>query len=271
MGLSAKQRDRLREKYGAWALVTGASSGIGLALATELARAGFNLLLNARNLDKWKDAEPEMAHRWGIEIRMIEADLSEMAGLEKLITAAKHLEIGLVINNAGFGTSGQFLKNAVETEMDMLRLNCAAVLYLTHYFCQKFLEQKRGGFIFLSSLVAFQGVPFAANYAATKAYVQSFAEALSVELKAFNIDVLYATPGPVDSGFGERAGMRMNRASRPSQISVPILAALGKGPMVVPGVYAKILLYSLRILPRFVRTKILRGIMEGFTRHQLTD
>ncbi|WP_026770276.1 SDR family oxidoreductase [Asinibacterium sp. OR53] len=268
MKLSTKEQKRLKTKYGDWAIVTGATSGIGLELATQLANADFNLILNSRHLEKLKSVQYNLKLKNNIQIKIVDADVSEPSGVEKIIQASQNLNVGLLINNAGYGTSGLFVDASLHSEINMLRLNCEAVLSFTHYFSQKFKQQQRGGIIFLSSLVAFQGVPYAANYAATKAYIQSFAEALSVELKPFNVDVLAAAPGPVESGFGQRADMKMSKALKPSEIGVPILSALGKQRNVIPGMLSKVLVYSLRILPRSVKIKIMQTVMEGFTKHQ---
>lgn len=268
MTLSATTKTRLLNKYGEWALVTGASSGIGLELATQLASAGFNLILNARNVTHLKSVEQKLQSNYPIQIKVVAADLSESTGIDQITRATENLNLGLLINNAGFGTSGLLIDASIHAEISMLRVNCEAVLALTHYFSQRFKQQQRGGIIFLSSLVAFQGVPYAANYAATKAYVQSLAEALAVELKPFNIDVLAAAPGPVASGFGQRADMNMNGALQPAQVGVPILRALGQQRNVIPGLLSKVLVYSLRTVPRFVKIKIMQAVMGGFTKHQ---
>lgn len=268
MQLSSKEKLRLRNNYGEWAVVTGASSGIGLELVKQLADAGFNLVINARNLDKLKAVEKELRSKYKVEIKTVDTDVSETAGIDKIIQVTEGLNVGLLITSAGYGTSGLFLTTSLYAEINMLRVNCEAVLSLTHYFSQKFKQQKRGGIIFLSSLVAFQGVPYSANYAASKAYVQSFAEALAVELKPFGIDVLAAAPGPVESGFGQRANMQMGKALKPSDIGVPILKALGKQTNVVPGLLSKILVYSLRTVPRSIKIKIMQKVMGGFTQHQ---
>ncbi|GAC1303196.1 MAG: SDR family oxidoreductase [Mucilaginibacter sp.] len=267
MKLSAKERQRLKNKYGDWAIVTGASSGIGLELAAQLADSGFNLILNARNEDRLKNAERQLK-RNNIQIKLVITDVSESEGVEKIIQAAKGLNVSLLINNAGSGTSGLFVDSSLHAEIKMLRVNCEAVLSLTHYFSQKFKQQRRGGIIFLSSLVAFQGVHYAANYAATKAYIQSFAEALAVELKPYQVDVLAAAPGPVKSGFGQQADMKMNNSIPPDKIGVPILKALGKQTVVIPGLLSKVLVYGLRTVPRFVKVKIMQQVMGGFTKHQ---
>jgi uncharacterized protein len=268
MNLSNSEKARLKRDFGDWALVTGASSGIGLELATQLAQAGFNLLINARNAEKLNRVGHDLSSRHNIQVKTVEADLSKSSEIDRLIHESQELNIGLLINNAGYGTSGLFVDSSLHEEIDMLKVNCEAVLSLTHYFAQKFKHQKRGGIIFLSSLVAFQGVPYAANYAATKAYVQSFAEALAVELKPFGISILSASPGPVESNFGQRANMQMGRALQPSQLGVPILSALGKQTNVIPGFLSKFLTYSLRTVPRFAKVKIMQLVMGGFTKHQ---
>ncbi|MEJ8818652.1 SDR family NAD(P)-dependent oxidoreductase [Lacibacter sp. H407] len=268
MQLSSNEKTRLKNKYGQWAVVTGASSGIGLELATKLAEAGFNLIINARNLEKLKTVERELKSKHPVEIKVVDADVSETAGIDKIIQSTQGLNVGLLITSAGYGTSGLFLTTSLHAEINMLRVNCEAVLSLTHYFSQIFKQQQRGGIVFLSSLVAFQGVPYSANYAASKAYVQSFAEALAVELKPFGIDILAAAPGPVDSGFGQRANMQMGKALQPSVLGVPILKALGRQTNVVPGLLSKILVYSLRTVPRWAKIKIMQKVMGGFTQHQ---
>jgi len=268
MQLLKKEKNRLVKHYGEWAIITGASSGIGLELAIQLADAGFNLLINSRSLEKLKAVEKDLKSKHAIEIKIVDGDVSESTGIDKIIQAAQGLNIGLLITSAGYGTSGLFLDTSLHSEINMLRVNCEAVLSLTHYFSQKFKQQKRGGIIFLSSLVAFQGVPYSANYAATKAYIQSLSEALAIELKPFGIDVLAAAPGPVDSGFGQRANMKMGNALKPSELGVPILQALGRQTNVIPGLLSKILVYSLQTVPRWAKIRIMQKVMGGFTQHQ---
>ncbi|HEU4573784.1 MAG TPA: SDR family NAD(P)-dependent oxidoreductase [Chitinophagaceae bacterium] len=267
MKLSKKEQKRLKIKYGEWAIVTGASSGIGFELASLLAEAGFHLIINARDEQRLQQAE-NLLTRNNVLIKSVIADVAETDGLKKIIQAAEGLDVGLLINNAGYGAAGWFVESSLPEAINMLRVNCEAVLSLTHFFARKFQQQHRGGIIFLSSLVAFQGVPLAANYAATKAYIQSFAEALAQELKPFKVDVLAAAPGPVDSRFGQRANMNMGKAILPDKIGAPILTALGRKTNVVPGSLSKILLYSLRILPRVIKIKIMQQVMRGFTKHQ---
>lgn len=268
MKLSNKEKTRLRNKYGSWALVTGASSGIGLELATQLAEANFNLIINARNAETLKEVQKHLQKKSNSEIRIVVADVSDFEGLEKITQATKSLDVGLLIVSAGYGTSGNFIDNSIETEINMLQVNCESLLFLTHYYSKQFANQNRGGIILMSSMVAFQGTPFAANYAASKAYVQTLAEAIAVELKPHGVDVLAAAPGPIQSGFSQRANMNMAMSMKPAQIGVPILRALGNKTTFLPGLLTKVLVYSLSTVPRWAKVKIMAKVMGGMTQHQ---
>lgn len=268
MNLSDSEKARLKHKYGEWALVTGATSGIGLELATRLAGCGFNLVINARSKNNLQNIAAKLQNEFNVQVKPIAADLSVPDSVQQLIEEVNNLNIGLFVASAGFGTSGQFIKADIEEELKLVRVNCEAVLALTYHFSRYFARQQRGGIILLSSLVAFQGVPNAANYAASKAYIQSLAEGLDRELKPLGVDVLAAAPGPVQSGFGTRANMQMGNAAKPEEIGVPILKALGKSSVVVPGVLSKLLTYSLKTLPRTYKVRVMELVMKGFTKHQ---
>ncbi len=263
MSLSPNEQHRLITKYGQWALVTGATSGIGEAISNLLADAGFNLILVGRNGEKLSELEKRY-HQ--VQINTIQADLATEEGNEKVITACQKEEIGLVILSAGFGTSGNFIDNSVLEEVNMLRVNCESLLTLSHYFARYFSTKKRGGIVLLSSMVGFQGAPYAANYAASKAYVQSLGEALHEELASKGVDVLTAAPGPVSSKFGERANMAMDMTMMPNQVAPDILKSLGRRSTVLPGLLTKFLVYSLRTVPRWGKVKIMKIIMGGMTK-----
>ncbi len=268
MKLSIKEKNRLQSKYGPWAIVTGGSSGIGKELTLRLAESGLNIILVARNLESLEKTKYEIENLYPVKTENIQADLSTSEGVSTVIKETQSQEIGLLVNSAGFGTSGLFVESDLKKEQNMLAVNCEAVLSLTHYFSQRFKEQKRGGIIFLSSIVGFQGVPNAAHYAATKAYIQSLAEALSLELKPYGIDTLSAAPGPVHSGFANRANMDLGSALKPEDIGIPILNALGKKTNVYPGMLTKILTYSLKTVPRWAKVRIMNLVMSGMTKHQ---
>lgn len=268
MHLSEKEKNRLRTNYGSWALVTGASSGIGHELAQRLAEAGMNLILTARNEVKLKELASSLQSQYGTKTAVVTADVSTSVGIDALIQASQDFEVGLVVLSAGFGTSGKFIASLLEEELAMLQVNCASLLSLTHHFAQRFKDQQRGGIVLLSSIVGFQGVPFAAHYAATKAYVQSLGEALAIELKPLGIDVLTAAPGPVSSGFASRANMQMNQTLNSADVGVPILWALGRKSTVLPGWLSKLLVGSLSLLPRWGKVRIMSLVMGDMTKHQ---
>ncbi|MEM7484781.1 MAG: SDR family NAD(P)-dependent oxidoreductase [Bacteroidota bacterium] len=268
MKLSSRTKHRLLNTYGPWSLITGASSGIGEALAKKVAEAGLNVVLSGRNEEALQALSNHLENDFRIITEVVVADISTTTGIYKLIEELEDLPIGLFIASAGFGTSGVFIRSNLEAEIQMLQVNSLALMMLTHYFGRKFAQQKRGGIILMSSIVGFQGVPNAANYSATKAYVQSLGEALYHELKPYNVDVLAAAPGPVNSGFATIANMHMGSALKPEEIAVPILKALGKRSTIFPGALTKILILGLRTVPRWGKIKIMEMVMGNMTKHQ---
>ncbi|MET1259024.1 SDR family NAD(P)-dependent oxidoreductase [Flagellimonas sp. DF-77] len=269
MKLKNKTVDRLKKSYGNWALVTGATSGIGKALATQLAKSDFNLVVTGRREEQLNSLSTEFFDLFGVETIPIVGDLSQKEAVESLLKETNHLPIGIAILNAGFGTSGKFINSEIENELNLLDLNCKSVLQMTHHFSNKMkTETRKGSIVLLSSMVAFQGVPNAANYSASKAFVQSLGEALAAELRPLGIDVLCAAPGPVESGFGNRANMNMGMSMLPKDVAVPIISAIGKKPTLFPGTLTKLLVYSLRLLPRWGKIKVMGKVMHGFTKHQ---
>ncbi len=253
-----------RRRYGPWAVVTGASTGIGRACAAELAALGLDLVLVARREPALREAAAAFAAQ-GVATRVVAADLATAGGLAQVETATADLDVGLLVAAAGFGTSGAFLESGWDEEVAMLELNCRAVLRQSRHFGQRLAARGRGGMILFGSLVGFQGVPRAAHYAATKAYVQSLGEALHLELAPRGVDVLVAAPGPVHSEFAARAHMTMGAADRPPAVARAIVAALGKGMTVTPGPIGKLLTWSLMTAPRGLRTRIMGKIMAGMT------
>lgn len=257
-----------RTKYGAWAIVTGASDGIGRAIALDLAVRGLNLILVARRRVLLEEFAADLSRQHAIETLVIDADLTQAAGLEKVIAASEPLQVGLLVACAGFGTSGRLTDAPLEQELAMLDVNVRAVLVLTHHFARRFAQQGHGGIVLMSSLLAFQGVPGAANYAATKAYIQTLAEGLRHELAPVGVDVVASAPGPIHSGFAARANLHMSMALQPDVVAHGTLAALGHRTTARPGWLSKFLERSLALLPRSGRVRALGAVMAGMTKHQ---
>ena len=270
MKLSQKTIRRLKNTYDEWVMITGATSGIGKELAIKFGEARFKLIITGRRENELEALSTYLFDNFQTETIPIKGDLSRTEDIKALLEETNHLKIGVAILNAGFGTSGKFLDSNIEQEVNMLDLNCKSVLKMAHYFANKMKTQpKKGAIVLMSSMVAFQGVPNAANYAATKAYVQSLGEGLSIELKKDGIDVLSAAPGPVASGFAERANMIMDMTLSPSDVGVPIIKAIGRKRTLLPGFLTKFLVYNLRMTPRWAKTMIMGKVMGGFTKHQL--
>ena len=231
MSAGSRRDDRLRERYGPWAVVTGASDGIGLEFARHLSAAGLSLVLVARRRDRLEKIGGELAAAHGVQIVAVDLDLAEAGATDRLAAATRGIDVGLVIAAAGFGTSGPMIEASAESELAMIDVNCRAVAAQILLFGPKLRARGRGGFVLMSSLLAFQGVPRAANYAATKAYIQTLAEGLRLERAPLGIEVVASAPGPIHSGFAARAAAfrppGLARATRRSKCLVRISGSKG--------------------------------------------
>lgn len=247
--------------YGPWALITGASDGIGEAMAQRAAADGLNVLLAARSEDKLRALAQNLERANNVQTRVVAADLSTPEGIATLIAAVGTVDIGLAVLAAGFATTKPFTASAVSDELNMVALNVTAVTQLSHVLARRMTARGRGGIILFGSILGWQGVPGEANYAATKAYAQTLAEGLHGELKPLGVDVLCVAPGPVHTGFAARAGMSMKSATTPKVVADAAWAGLGRRVTVVPGARAKFLTLSLAPLPRRMRSMILTRAM----------
>jgi short-subunit dehydrogenase len=255
----------LHRRFGPTALVTGASEGIGRAFAVALARHGFDLVLVARREDRLLELATELRRLHGVTVRIVATDLSIPGSHRALLDATAEETIGLVVAAAGYGSVGSFLERPLDEEATMIDLNCRSVVELAHGFGRRMASARRGGLVLFGSLVGFSGAPGSATYAATKGFVQSFAEGLAVELRPLGVSVMSVAPGPVASGFAARAGMQLSFSQTPDVVAAGALAALGHRTTVRPGGLSKLLGWSLGMLPRRGRVRVLGALMKGMT------
>ena len=249
------------ERYGPWALITGASDGIGRAVATQIAAEGINVVLAARGEDKLNALSAELIAKHRIQTLVIPVDLAEPGAAASLAELTNELDIGLVVLAAGFGNTGSFLETPLSAELQLLAVNVTAVMHIAHTFAGRLAARGNGGIVLFGSIVGWQGVPGQANYAASKAYVQSLAEGLHDELGPHGIHVLAVAPGPVNSGFGARAGLSMTSATATDVVATATLKALGRRRTVIPGGRGKFLTAALTPLPRRMRSLILGKVI----------
>lgn len=242
------------------ALITGASSGIGEAYAKALAARGLDLILVARSEDKLRSLARQLAEVYSRRVEVIAADLTHDGSGARLADSARALgmPVDLLVNNAGFGTVGAFVKQDAARERNEVLLNCAAVTDLCHAFVPGMVERGAGGVINVASMAAFQPLPYMTVYAATKAFVLSFSEALRVEVRGKGVNVLAVCPGPVDTPFFEATGNANLRKTVPKGTMITaddVVRAsceafrAGKG-VVIPGFTNKLLAVGSKLLPR---------------------
>ncbi|MGA3160334.1 MAG: SDR family oxidoreductase [Terracidiphilus sp.] len=239
---------------GKWALVTGASSGIGAALARELAKHGAKLILTARRRDRLEKLAGEFAAR-GTEVRIVTADLNDPAAPQQIYdtTEGAGLPVGILINNAGLGQYGAFCTSPVEQELSQVRVNCEAMVRLTRLFVPRMVERRSGWVLVLASTASFQPVPYITTYAATKAFDRFFALGLAAEVARFGVKVTALCPGPTESEFFDvaRAGTFKGRGQQPAvDVARLAVAALARGQRtLVPYFGGKLNAFLVRFLP----------------------
>ncbi|WP_128893727.1 SDR family NAD(P)-dependent oxidoreductase [Longirhabdus pacifica] len=242
------------------ALITGASSGIGEQFAESLAKKGMNLVLTARNKTSLQQLADQLSKTYHIKTTVITADLSKEYASNIIVNELKEKEIhiDMLINNAGFGTTGEFISNEMEKDHEQVMVNVTAVVDLTHLLLPAMVQKGEGTIINVASVVAFQPVPIMSVYAATKAFVLSFSESLWAEYKKKGIQVTAICPGSTKTNFFTSVGDPTPKHSRtPLQVVNAALAAVEKGkPVVVDGAKNVLLTVSPRFLPRKLVTII---------------
>jgi len=247
----------LTTKYGAWAVVTGASSGIGRSFADQLAQAGMNIVLVARSENALRKTADGLQARYTIQTRVLALDLTAPVARETLDLETLDLDIGLLVNNAAAEQCGSFVRHSARELQDTIELNVTAPTELAQRFGERFVGQRRGAMIFVSGSIGYQGVPHLANYAATKAHQLHLAEALHYELRPHGVDVLGLAPGLTKTPMAGRLGqaIRFSRVGMmqlsPHRVAQVGLQQLGRRPSVVVGLqYRFFAILTKRLLSR---------------------
>jgi short-subunit dehydrogenase len=251
-----------KEWAGKWALITGASAGIGLAFATQLAAEGTHLVLTARRRDRLDDLARSLKQTYGIHAEIVTADLAHSEAPQKIyeFTKEKKIQIDLLINNAGFGQYGELTTVEAQRLLDMVQVNCLAVVHLTRLYLAEMVARRSGDVLILASTASFQAVPYISTYAATKAFDLLFAEGLAEEMKPLGIRVCALCPGSTESEFHVIAGQEKfssNKQETAEKVARTGLQALADGKSyVISGMGNYLGAQSQRLVPRRMVTRI---------------
>ena len=253
--------------FGKWALVTGASAGIGIALAEELARGGTNLVLTARRKDRLDALAQRLSSAYKVQTQVFAADLAEPSAPERIFAfiQGRGIEIELLINNAGFGKYGEFPGVEKQRLLEMVQVNCTAVVHLTHLFLQGMVARRHGDILILASTASFQAVPYISTYAATKAFDLLFAEGLAEEMKPYGINVCALCPGTTESEFHAVAGQSrfIRKGETAEKVAHTGLRALAAGKScVISGLGNYLGAQGERLIPRRFVTRIAAGMFK---------
>jgi short-subunit dehydrogenase len=253
------------QRYGPFAVVAGASEGIGAAFAEALAEAGLDLVLIARREGPLEALAADLRSRFGRSIETLAMDLASPEAGQRFAELAQAREVGLLVYNAALSVVAPFLETSLDDKLRMVDVNARGPLLAAHHFGSRMAERGRGGIVLLSSLTAFWGSPWVATYGATKAFELSLGEALAVELGERGVDVLVCcagatrTPGFVALTTGRRAPASMH----PEEVARQALLALPSRGAFVPGEGNR---WAQRVLSRLLTRRTAIGIMAGHTR-----
>jgi short-subunit dehydrogenase len=258
---AGRHRPGFTERYGGWALIAGASEGLGAAYARALAERGMNLVLVARRKPPLDTLAQELRDTFGVEVSCCEGDLASLAFLEALPAACSGLDVGLVVCNAAQAPIGDFASRDVGDLMRVIDVNVRAPMALLRAFLPEMTRRGRGAAVIMTSFTANQGTPKIAAYAASKAFLRVLAEGLWYELKDRGVDVVACCAGAVRTpGYAMAAGKDAPGTLDAEIVVERALRALGHGPVVVPGFVNRLAaFFMVRLLPRRAAISILAG------------
>lgn len=239
-------------RYGPMAIVTGASAGLGLHYAHQLAAKGLDLCLVARRLDRLEALAEDLRAKHAIEVLCCALDLTGPDPVGPLQEVLGQREIGLLVANAGFGFKGDFLAGEVNKDAQMIQLNCVVPVVMAHAFLPPMVARGRGGMIVLASTAAYQATPNMSVYGATKVFDLHWAEGVAEELRGTGVDVLAVSPGSTDTEFHAVAGgvATAGTMAKPEDVVRLSLDRLPRGGSVVHGWWNRFLTFGNRLAPR---------------------
>jgi short-subunit dehydrogenase len=246
---------------GRWALVTGASAGIGAAIARELAGHGAKLILTARRVDRLESLARELSSR-GTEVRTVAADLRDPDAPKQIYEATEGagIPVDILINNAGLGQFGVFARSPIEQELAQIRVNCEAMVHLARLFVPHMVERRRGWVMIVASTASFQPIPYLNTYAATKVFDRFFSQALAEEVKEYGVKVTALCPGPTESEFWDvsRASAFKRRIQPTQEVARLGVEAMASGKRtIIANAKGRITAFMVRFVPVGLITRVI--------------
>jgi short-subunit dehydrogenase len=253
-----------------YALITGASSGIGYELAKLLAKDSKNLVIVARSLDKLTELTKEVEGKYGISVMILTKDLSDTKSPQEIYSELENegINVDVLVNNAGFTVYDKFCEADLQKYLELLQVNINSLIHLTKLFLNEMLENKWGKILNVGSMVSFVPTPWQSTYGASKACVLSFSEALAYELKGTGVTVTCLCPGATATLFYERGNMLRSKATKMKMMDATKVAEVGyeamkKGKLVaIPGTQLKVYKAFMKLMPRSIVTKMSGSMLE---------
>ncbi|MCK8083661.1 SDR family NAD(P)-dependent oxidoreductase [Vibrio sp. 1CM24A] len=253
-----------KQKYGEWALVTGATSGIGEQMAEQLAADGMNVVLVARREAELKEYANTLAEKYGVKSDIIVADLATQAGVDQ-VKAVKQ-DIALIALSAGLETNGAFEKLDLDAERRLIQVNVTSTMELSHHFSNTMVERGKGAILLVASMFGQMASPYFSTYAGSKAFVINFGQSLYSELKPKGVDVSILSPGLTKTPMANATGVNWSKvpmaAKTPEKVAELALSGLGKRLVMVPGVRNNIMAFMATLTPRKLLSTAMKLILD---------
>jgi hypothetical protein len=253
-----------KDRFGPWALVTGASSGIGKELSRQLAANGLNVVIAARRIDLLKELGDGIEREFSVQVRAVQVDLSEEGFINKIKGATRDLDMGLLVSNAGTAKAGEFVNMALKDLHEQISVNVVAHMELVNYFAPRLMKRARGGVMLVGAMRASHGIPYMANPSGTKAYISAFGESLHFELEQHGVAVTVLAPGLTDTAvvpelMADPGAMPMKAMSVAQVAAEGIAAIQANKSLCVPGALNR---FMYRVVPASITRKMMAKLLK---------